>query len=38
MWSLFAVQYYVSFLVLQSSRWGREKRADAFLLLTFDVM
>ena len=29
----FVMQYLVSFLVLQSSRWGRGKRADYFTII-----
>ena len=34
-WSLFAVQYFVSLLVLQSSRWGRGKRAVSLTFIAF---
>ena len=34
-WSLFAVQYFVSFLVLQSSRWGRGKRVVCLTFIAF---
>ena len=35
-WSFFFVHYLVSFLVLQSFRWGREK--DGCLKIAFNVM
>ena len=35
---VFVVQNLVSFLVLQSSRWGRERERDGCLKIAFNVM
>ena len=34
----FVLQYLVSFLVLQSSRWGRERERDGCLKIACNVM